>query len=168
MTKDLIGYGQLVEDALREVVRRSLRLAIDEGLPGDHHFYLTFRTHHAGVALPGHLKERFKDEMTIVLQHQYWDLKVDDEAFSLSLSFGGKREGLAIPFSALTGFFDPSVQFGLQFQARSAEEQTFGADPPPTPVASAQDDALPELDTAEAAPAEEGDNIIALDTFRKK
>ena len=169
MSKDLIGYGQLVEDALRQVVRHSLTLAATDGLPGEHHFYLTFRTHHSGVVLPGHLKERFKDEMTIVLQHQFWNLQVEHEAFSLTLSFGGNHEDLVIPFPALTGFFDPSVQFGLQFQTVADDGQAGVTATPPIPIASAQDDVMPTIETGHAGNAgEDGANIVTLDTFRKK
>ena len=105
----------MVENALRGVVRAALEHTVAYGLMGDHHFYLTFRTHAPGVALPDFLRERYPDEMTIVLQHQFADLQVTDDAFSVSLSFDNQPAQLNIPFAALSAFVDPSVKFGLQF-----------------------------------------------------
>ena len=114
----------MVENALRGVVRQALRLAADQGLPGNHHFYITFRTDHPETALADHLVERYPGEMTIVLQHQFWGLQVHDEIFEVTLSFNDKPERLRIPFEAVVAFADPSVRFGLQFEAGedSAEE----------------------------------------------
>ena len=107
----------MVENALRDVVRQALRLAADRGLPGNHHFYITFRTDHPGSGLADHLVERYPGEMTIVLQHQFWGLQVHDELFEVTLSFNDKPERLRIPFEAVVSFADPSVRFGLQFEA---------------------------------------------------
>ena len=124
MTKDLIRYDLLVQDALKGVVRKVLGEAKD-GLPGEHHFYVSFRTDFPGVRLSSRLREKYPQEMTIVLQHQFWDLGVTEHGFEVGLSFSGVPERLLVPFDALTGFFDPSVQFGLKFEApggESAEE----------------------------------------------
>jgi len=117
MAEDLIGYRGLVEKAyetlapmaFRLVVRDAMTLAADRGLPGEHHFYITFRTHGEGVTVPASLRQRFPDDMTIVLQHQYWDLEVDDMGFSVMLKFGGLPQTLVVPYNAITRFVDPSV-----------------------------------------------------------
>ena len=116
MAQDLFDYPKMVETALRGVMREALARTAREGLPGDHHFYVTFRTHAPGVGIPNHLLGKFPDEMTIVLQHQFWDLVVTEEGFEVGVSFSGIPERLAVPFAAIKGFFDPSVQFGLQFE----------------------------------------------------
>jgi uncharacterized protein len=116
MTKDLIRYDLLVQDALKNVVRKVLGDAIREGLPGDHHFYISFKTEYPGVRLSTRMREKYPQDMTIVLQHQFWDLSVTEHAIEVGLSFSGVPERLLIPFDALTGFFDPSVQFGLKFE----------------------------------------------------
>ncbi|TCT06841.1 SspB family protein [Aquabacter spiritensis] len=113
---DHIRYDLLAQDALRGVVRRVLADAARDGLPGDHHFFVAFDTRAPGVRLSHRMREKYPEEMTIVLQHQYWDLQVSDAGFEVGLSFGGIPERLVVPFSALKGFFDPSVKFGLQFE----------------------------------------------------
>jgi hypothetical protein len=113
--RDEIGYGRLVQQALRGVVRSALQHAAGEGLPGEHHFYVSFRTGAEGVALPAGLAAQFPDEMTLILQHQFWNLEVHERAFSVTLRFGGQPERLTIPFEALTSFVDPSVEFALRF-----------------------------------------------------
>ncbi|MBS7545181.1 ClpXP protease specificity-enhancing factor SspB [Ancylobacter oerskovii] len=132
MTVDLIRYDLLVQDALRAVVRRVLTDVARDGLPGDHHLYISFDTQAPGVRLSARLKERYPEEMTIVLQHQFWDLVVTELFFEVGLSFNGIPERLHIPFDALKGFFDPSVKFGLQFEPPSedaaAPEATEGAE----------------------------------------
>ncbi len=120
MAQDLFDYPKMVENALRGVMREALARTAREGLPGDHHFYVTFRTHAPGVGLPTHLLSKFPDEMTIVLQHQFRALEVGDEAFSVNLSFQNRSERLRIPFAAVTTFADPSVNFGLQFEVPAA------------------------------------------------
>ncbi|NBJ11942.1 SspB family protein [Microvirga arsenatis] len=119
--KDLIRYDLLVQDALKGVVRKVLIDAGKDGLPGEHHFYISFRTDFPGVRLSNRLREKYPQEMTIVLQHQFWDLNVTEHTFEVGLSFSGIPERLLIPFDALTGFFDPSVQFGLKFDSQDDE-----------------------------------------------
>jgi hypothetical protein len=128
MATDLIRYDLLVQDALRAVMRKVLSDATREGLLGDHHFFITFKTRAPGVRLSNRMREQYPKEMTIVLQHQFWDLTVGDQAFEVGLSFHGKSETLLIPFEAVTGFFDPSVEFGLKFeQAGEAGEEPSNA-----------------------------------------
>jgi len=119
---DLIRYDLLAQEALRGVVRRVLSDVARDGLPGDHHFYISFDTRAPGVRLSQRMREKYPEEMTIILQHQFWDLNVGEHAFEVGLSFGGVPERLLVPFSALKGFFDPSVKFGLQFELAGAEE----------------------------------------------
>ena len=116
MAKDLIRYDLLVQDALKGVVRKVLGDAARDGLPGDHHFYISFRTDFPGVRISPRLREKYPEDMTIVLQHQFWDLAVTDQSLEVGLSFSGVPERLFIPLDAVTGFFDPSVQFGLKFE----------------------------------------------------
>jgi hypothetical protein len=130
MAKDHIRYDLLVQDALKGVVRKVLSDAGRDGLNGDHHFYISFRTDFPGVRLSNRLREKYPQEMTIVLQHQFWDLGVTEHTFEVGLSFSGVPERLLIPFDALTGFFDPSVEFGLKFEVESEEEDE--ASPPPS------------------------------------
>ncbi|SEH32567.1 SspB family protein [Magnetospirillum fulvum] len=165
-----LRYDKMVEEALRGVVRESLAFAAEHGLPGDHHFYITFRTHLPGVAVPDYARARHPDEMTIVLQHQYWDLDVDETGFAVTLSFSGKSERLVIPFSAITGFADPSAKFGLQFQGipgQDDEDEDFDDDESDGPKAAPEAGAPP----APASPAsgDDGDGkVVTLDRFRKK
>lgn len=183
MPEDLIRYDVLAQDALRGVVRRVLIDAAKDGLPGEHHFFIAFDTNHPGVRISDRLREKHPEEMTIVLQHQFWDLIVTDHTFEVGLSFGNVPERLLVPFEALKGFFDPSVQFGLQFElqddkaaALESEDADTASLPEPAPVAS-----LPTPDTAEksaddAPAADEGEDgqdgdtaeVVSLDAFRKK
>lgn len=150
----LIPYDEIVQDALRTVVRRVLdRIDVAGGLPGAHHFYIAFRTKAPGVDIPKHLSERYPDEMTIVIQHRYWDLAIDDEGFQIGLSFNQVPAKLRIPFDAVTGFVDPAVNFALQFTPREGEY-----------VAETE----PEPDPEPPAPIEPGSNVVTLDRFRKK
>ena len=149
---DLIRYDLLVQDALRGVVRKVMSDVARNGLPGEHHFYVSFRTHAPGVRISNRLRERHPDEMTIVLQHQFWDLGVTEHTFEVGLSFGGVPERLLVPFDALSGFWDPSVQFGLKFESNEAGEATLPeAGEPPAPDSLAP----PEPDGGRLAPAEE-------------
>ena len=149
-TDSLIPYDEIVQDALRGVVQRVLmKIDAEGGLPGAHHFYIAFRTRAPGVDIPKHLLERYPDEMTIVIQHRYWDLAVDDEGFQIGLSFNQVPSKLRIPFSAMTGFVDPAVNFALQFLAPADAEA-----PPPEPEPPAPDDP--------------GGNVVTLDRFRRK
>jgi uncharacterized protein len=154
--QDLMHYDAMAQEALRGVVKSALKRAATEGLPGAHHFYITFKTDAPGVSGPDDLLSKYPDEMTIVLQHQYWDLAPGETFFSVTLQFGGQPKRLSVPYAAVTRFYDPSVQFLLQFEA-----------PPPAPPADVKptDDA----DEAAAAPeAEDGSKIVSLDQFRKK
>jgi hypothetical protein len=153
--ESLIPYDEIVQEALREVVGRVLREVEATGvLPGGHHFYITFKTRLAGVSIPKHLMERFPDEMTIVIQHRFWDLKVESDHFSVGLSFGGIPSTLVVPFAAITDFRDPVVEFRLQFQA-SGEQ-----------LAEEQD--APENDSPRVTPVDDGSNVVAVDFTRKK
>lgn len=153
-------YDEMAQEALRGVIRKALDVAKKEGLPGEHHFYISFRTRAPGVSISDKLRAQYPEEMTIVLQHQFWDLDVRDDGFSVVLTFNKIPETLVIPYSAVHAFFDPSVQFGLQFEV-------------PKPDASAKT----EIDAPAAAsapgtedkPAPKGDSaVVSLDAFRKK
>ncbi|MBI3705310.1 MAG: hypothetical protein HY244_16045 [Rhizobiales bacterium] len=120
---DQIRYDLLTQQALRGVVRNVLGDVAKKGLPGDHHFFIEFDTHAPGVRMSDRLRAQHPEKMTIILQHQFWDLAVDEQAFEVGLSFGGVTERLAIPFEAITGFYDPSVQFGLQFEEISESQE---------------------------------------------
>jgi uncharacterized protein len=153
----LIPYDEIVQEALRAVVGRVLgSVAESQGLPGEHHFYITFKTQAPGVEIPARLIERFPDEMTIVLQNRFWDLKVDDAKFSVGLSFNQVPSKLVIPYAAITGFHDPAVNFELRFQAQEGPGDGPGGHDPA------------ENDGAQAAPVEDGSNVVAVDFKRKK
>ena len=156
MAQDLFDYPKMVETALRGVMREALARTARQGLPGDHHFYISFRTRDPGVTVPRHLLAKYPGEMTIVLQHQFRGLEVGDTAFSVSLSFQSRPERLTVPFAAVNTFADPSVNFGLQFEAPSAKP-TEAADPPTR---------LPAPETAE--PERPAAEIVTLDKFRKR
>src|SRR3954469_25119908 len=160
MSKDLIRYDLLVQEALKGVVRKVLIDAGKDGLSGEHHFYISFRTDFTGVRLSNRLREKYPQEMTIVLQHQFWDLNVTDHTFEVGLSFSGVPERLLIPFDALTGFFDPSVQFGLKFDGQDEGEAEVGEAPPaPQPIRGSEPVELKQprkpLPAAEKKPAAE-------------
>lgn len=123
MAEDLIRYDIIIQDALRSAVRKILVEVNRAGLPGEHHFYIAFETTAPGVKISSRLKERYPKEMTIVLQHQFWDLQITEHAFEVGLSFGGVPEHLYVPFSAIKGFFDPSVQFALEFEPGKTGEE---------------------------------------------
>ncbi len=123
MMDEPLDYQELVREALRDVVRRSLEIVAEEGgLPGDHFFYVSFRPTHPGVRVPAFLRDSYPDEVTIILQHQFWDLEVDREAFSVSLNFNASRQRVTVPYEALTSFVDPSAEFGLRFGPLEAQE----------------------------------------------
>jgi uncharacterized protein len=180
MPVDYIRYDILAQAALRGVVRTVLADVAKKGLPGEHHFKITFATAAPGVRLSERMRGQYPDAMTIVLQHQFWDLTVDDDGFEVGLSFGGVPERVAVPFEAVTAFFDPAVQFGFQFEAldkQAAEQPSTAAEASaagPRPVAIEKSDAaLPA--PAHAAPAEpappnekSGGEVVRLDRFRKK
>ncbi len=185
---DHIRYDLLTQQALRGVVRDVLADAAKKGLPGDHHFYISFDTRADGVRISDRLRTQYPEEMTIILQHQFWDLAVADDAFEVGLSFGGIPEKLGVPFEAIKGFFDPSVQFGLQFEEVSEAEEAQAAQAPlkqekpaerePRAAAPAQPQAVaaPSATKAPAAAAPEpaperpggGGEVVRLDRFRKK
>jgi len=157
--KDVLRYDRMVEQALRGVVREALAVAASKGLPGAHHFYITFRTHIPGVAVPDYLADRYPDEMTIVLEHQFWDLEITEEGFSVTLTFQNKPEHLVVPFAAITAFADPSVKFGLQFQTATGDESSSPAPAAAVPAAAETPQAKPETKSGE---------VVTLDSFRKK
>jgi hypothetical protein len=163
MAKDGIDYSQLVEQSLRDVVRRALARVAETGLPGAHHFFVTFRTDAAGVDIPERLQARFPHEMTIALQHEFWDLKVHDAGFSVVLSFDNKPETLTVPFSALLSFADPSVKFGLQFGPQPVPGSTAAA-PAELKAPTSGSDAK---SASPPGPSQSGE-VVALDSFRKK
>ena len=155
MAKDLIRYDLLVQDALKGVVRKVLvDAARDARLPGDHHFYISFRTDYPGVRVSQRLRDKYPHDMTIVLQHQFWDLAITEHAFEVGLSFSGIPERLLVPFDALTGFFDPSVQFGLKFEIQDGAEEPSAAAPGPAAVPRQARGAASE--PTEAAPKKAG------------
>jgi hypothetical protein len=159
----LIPYDEIVQEALRAVVGRVLGEIVTSGgnLPGNHHFYITFKTGAPGVSIPAHLRERFPDEMTIVLQNKFWDLAVDPESFSVGLTFNQVPAKLTIPFAAITGFVDPEVDFGLQFQSEIPEIE-------PEAHEQAEND-VPEPKGAEAvSPSKDSSNVVSVDFGRKK
>jgi hypothetical protein len=191
MAVDHIRYDLLTQEAMRAVVRRVLKDAAARGLSGEHHFFISFATHALGVKISPRLRAQYAEEMTIVLQHQFWDLTVNDDAFEVGLSFNGIPERLTVPFAAIKGFFDPSVNFGLQFaQSEDASDQTPAQPPAPSnaevPEAADQDGktraaseprpkTLPDP-AVEAAQAPDdtpdkpsgGADVVRLDRFRKK
>ncbi|WP_349361399.1 SspB family protein [Stappia sp.] len=198
MAEDLIRYDIVIQDALRGAVRKILAEVSRIGLPGEHHFYIAFDTNAPGVRISPRLKERYPKEMTVVLQHQFWDLTVTDHAFEVGLSFGGIPEKLFVPFSAIKGFFDPSVQFALEFEpgktaeelpedlveaaqaheqaeAQLAEIERSMGDPTGTDAAKPapradEKSAGAKQDGAPDADADEsaGADVVSLDAFRKK
>ena len=190
MAKDQIRYDLLVQEALKGVVRKILVDAGRDGLHGEHHFYISFRTEYPGVRLSNRLREKYPQEMTIVLQHQFWDLQVTDVLFEVGLSFGDVPERLVVPFSAIRGFYDPSVNFELEFDVE-VEETVGDNDQGITSIAPVPQSDKPKLATPSAKPkppvktakkpakgaddkpdTEESDkstaSVVSLDSFRKK
>jgi hypothetical protein len=159
----LIPYDEIVQEALRAVVGRVLGQVqtTGGGLPGNHHFYITFKTGAPGVSIPQHLKERFPDEMTIVLQNKFWDLTVGEDAFSVGLTFNQIPAKLDIPFAAITAFVDPAVDFGLQFQA-------VATDVDPAPPEQAQNDSPERQITPNVDGDDDGSNVVTVDFGKKK
>jgi hypothetical protein len=174
MATDHIRYDVLARDALRGVLRRVLTDAAEHGLPGEHHFFITFLSTAEGVKLSPRLLAQYPEEMTVILQHQFWDLVVTEDRFEVGLSFGGIPERLVVPFNSIKSFFDPSVQFGLQFDPSDSAAEAPAANLPAVPVPSELTVASP----AAAAPAPErrdepakpgeGAEVVRLDRFRKK
>jgi hypothetical protein len=152
--ESLLPYEDWIEAAMRQVVAQAITHVAVNGLPGEHHFYLTFRTDHPGVVVPPRLRAQYPQEMTIVLQHQFWDLKMDTEAglISVGLSFGGVPASLAIPLDAVTGFADPQVRYGLRFRAGTVPDAT----------------ETPKPDTDEAEKPDATPQVVSLDSFRRR
>jgi hypothetical protein len=159
MQDTYIDYTKLIDEAMHIVVKRTLETIAENGIPGDHHFYISFLTQAPGVALSAKLKQRYPEEMTIVLQYQFEDLRIFNDYFSVKLSFEGVKETIVIPFSALTAFADPSVKFGLQFKyfEPASGQNKIHLEPKTSPLTLAQKEEL-----------ENADNIVSLDSFRNK
>lgn len=183
MTGTLLRYDQMIEEALRGVVRRTLRMVAATGLPGNHHFYITFRTDAEGVKIPEYLRAKYPTEMTIVIQHQYWGLEVHSEWFTITLSFSDVHERLELPFSAITAFADPAAQFGLQFQQETEagdededlldeeelEAEAPAAEPTRLPTANRKPAAgTPDDDDDPKPPSGGSGDVVFLDQFRRK
>ncbi len=183
--KDHIRYDVLARDAMRGVLRRVLEDAAKQGLPGDHHFYITFLTHADGVKISSRLLAQYPNEMTIILQHQFWDLVVTEDHFEVGLSFGSIPEKLVVPFTAIKAFLDPSVQFGLTFETGDVPTAANPPAPASAPAPAAKDKAKAEVKSQDqvqdkpAAAADEkshdgehkpsdGAEVVRLDRFRKK
>jgi len=162
--KDFLQYEQLaarhVEAAYRNLVREVMSLVAADGLPGGHHFYVTFRTRFPGVVVPDYLRSEYPQEMTVVMEHQFWDLAVRDDEFSVTLSFRNQPERLTIPFDAITTFVDPSVKFGVEFHTL----------PDGAPDAGEESEASPNGDAGGKPADTEGKSaqVVTLDAFRKK
>jgi len=187
MADDQIRYDILTQDALRGVVRKVLSEVARTGLPGEHHFFVTFATHAPGVRVSSRLLARYPEDMTIVLQHQYWDLTVNEHAFEVGLSFNGIPERLLVPFTAVKAFLDPSVQFGVQFEiaarpggqraeapraVEDLDDEPFEQDSAETAVVATEPEAVPaptaeKEETPPPPPANEA-QVVSLDAFRKK
>ena len=165
MATDHIRYDVLARDALRGVLRRVLTDAAEHGLPGDHHFFITFLSTAEGVKLSPRLLAQYPEEMTVILQHQFWDLTVTEDRIEVGLSFGGVAERLVVPFNSIKSFFDPSVQFGLQFEPADAPAASLPAVPAPA-APTAPTPAVENKD--EPAKPSEGAEVVRLDRFRKK
>tara|TARA_Y200000002_G_C22242434_1_gene480247 strand:- start:98 stop:577 length:480 start_codon:yes stop_codon:yes gene_type:complete len=125
MNENLIDYDKIVEDALRVVVKKSLEIINEKGIPGDHHFYISFDSTYKGIKVPNELKSSEDNEIKIILQHQFWNLKIDDIKFSVTLSFNGQKKDIIVPFNSIVSFSDPSVGFSLQFKKNSVKEGSF-------------------------------------------
>lgn len=166
-----IDYPSMIDTAMRSVVKEALQQVVRSGLPGEHHFYISFRTDYPGARVSESLKSRYPEEMTIVVQHQFWDLQVTESGFSIMLSFNNIPEKLVIPFNAMTAFADPSIKFGLQFHGRPLpEDATSGVQ---DTLAKAIKNMSPKKQPKTAAsdneePPAAGAEVITLDAFRKK
>lgn len=168
MSEDMMDYQSMVERAMKSVVREALLKVGEDGLPGEHHLYITFRTQDERVEITDRLISQYPEEMTIVLQYQFWGLEISEDAFEITLSFSGTNERLFVPFDSVVGFADPSVNFGLQFKAADTEFAGVGPD-------DLQD--TDEIDDSDTPPKSEGGDgdgqqktgeVVALDAFRKK
>ena len=158
MPEDLMRYDQLAQNALRGVVRDALRKVVKSGLPGEHHFYIQFNTKYPGVSIGERLSAKYPREMTVVLQHQFYNLDVNDERFQVELTFDNVPEKLVIPFASVKGFLDPAVQFGLQFEVVDIEEPAIEFSPP-----EVEPQVENKIDQDSDTP-----KVVSLDAFRKK
>jgi uncharacterized protein len=171
MPTDHIRYDVLARDALRGVLRKVLIDAAEHGLPGEHHFFITFISKADGVKLSPRLLAQYPEEMTVILQHQFWDLTVTEDRFEVGLSFNGIPERLVVPFASIKSFYDPSVQFGLSFETEAAAETPAAGTPPATTPAEALASPPAEPETpadGDAPKTGEGAEVVRLDRFRKK
>lgn len=174
MADDLIRYDILTQEALRGVIRKVLDEVIAAGLPGDHHFFITFDTTFPGVRLSKRMRERYPESMTIVIQHSYWDLKTTDTDFEVDLTFNDIRERLKIPFAAIQAFFDPSVKFGLQFDPDQQQAANIETEPEEDEVADIADSPTATKEKQASKPektekeGEAAGEVVSLDAFRKK
>ena len=161
MSEDLLRYDLMIEAALRDVVRETVETVGRDGLPGDHHFYITFLTKFPGVKVPDYLRKQYPDEMTIVLQYQFFGLKLEDDSIYVTLSFNNIKENLVVPIDAITAFADPSVNFALQFQNSSENSDDDGGEDAQPPSATNKEEEGKEKE-------EKRGEVISLDKFRKK
>jgi hypothetical protein len=173
MADDQIRYDILAQEALRGVMRKVLAEVSRTGLPGNHHFFITFLTNAPGVRISSRLRERYPEQMTIVLQFQYWDMKVTDTGFEVGLSFSDTPEKLEVPFSAVRGFYDPSVNFELEFDVKMESASEVVERPAPPKIVKATRDEKPEQDASAEKPTDAEDGragaeVVSLDAFRKK
>ncbi|UPA23335.1 SspB family protein [Shinella oryzae] len=172
MAQDHIRYDILAQDALRGVIRKVLsEVAVTGHLPGEHHFFITFLTNAPGVRISQHLKAKYAEQMTIVVQHQFWDLKVTESLFEIGLSFSDTPEKLVIPFNAIRGFYDPSVSFELEFDVPAAEdegEDDHSAEITAYPVAEKTEEPVEEPTPPTGGGGDKGGSVVSLDSFRKK
>ncbi|MFY9287460.1 MAG: ClpXP protease specificity-enhancing factor SspB [Alphaproteobacteria bacterium] len=169
MSEDLLRYDLMIEAALRDVVRETLATVAQNGLPGEHHFYITFLTNYPGVEIPDYLRKQYADEMTIVLQYQFFGLKLEDDTFGVTLSFNNVKERLRIPIEAITTFADPSVNFALQFQSGQGDEEG-DEDEEDGMLENANSDSQAESERNKNKDTkdEKRGEVISLDMFRKK
>jgi hypothetical protein len=156
-------YENLVQESLRNVIKETLATVVKDGLPGKHHFYISFKTDYPGVDLPDYLREEYPDDITIVLQYEFWDLEVGDKAFNVTLCFNDVHERLTIPFGAVVSFVDPSVKFGLQFTPAEVD-----ADAELLQLDNQKKTRKTVIDSEEQNSPADGTNIITLDAFRRK
>jgi len=167
MTQDFLEYPKMVERAMRGVIREALSVALESGLPGLHKLYITFRTRNPDVTIADRLLAQYPDEMTIVMENQYWDLVVDDDKFSVTLSFGGAPETLVIPYAGITAFVDPSVQFSLQFDPNTDDALEAPPQPREEAISPVDGSALDGEKVSTDLSTDDG-QVFTLDNFRKK
>lgn len=170
MPRQSLPYEQWLDEGLRGVIRRALSYAAERGLPGQHHFYISFATAAAGVEVPPEVRARYPSEMTIVLQHQFWDLVVEEDGFAVTLKFQGRSSRLRVPFEAVTAFGDPSVNFGLQLRTALRQRDVDATSAPAEEVEmpSAKESGATAKAAAAGGKQQAAAQVIALDTFRKK